>query len=365
VDWRSGAIEMLYTMTDLVRVLVQPTGVFRRICASKRGYGDLYLLLAIELLLVAPLGVTTHLMRLSYDIPGGLIGLWGAYIHYALAPGLLVFAAGWIAYAILRRVGKKLDVWAVASLLAYTWVPHTLIIALSVFAGRLFGDATWMPHHAHNGPSVIASVIAFGPSVGFAAIALRTALSITPDETDEQPPTSGPRFRFAAAAAGLILLSALGSSVQSVASNWNAIRPVMPGDSVPSFSVIELDGGRLQGTDIRGQVALIDFWATWCGPCVAAMPHLERLHRQLEPEGLRMVSINTEAHNLNAVRQFAQEQGLSFPIYIDGGTMQQRFRVQSFPSMFLVDRSGTVRHVHIGSTSMVTLRNQLQALLRQ
>ena len=155
----------------------------------------------------------------------------------------------------------------------------------------------------------------------------------------------------------------LGVGAWRVHDQWDSLRPILPGDRVPTFALRDLDGRRITDGSLSGRVTLIDFWATWCRPCVAAIPHLETLHRELGPRGLTLLSVNTEPDNIEGVRAFAHERGLTFPIYVDGGPMQAQFRVQTYPTLLIVDGSRTVRHVHIGSTSVVTLRREVEALL--
>ena len=136
------------------------------------------------------------------------------------------------------------------------------------------------------------------------------------------------------------------------------------GKEFPDFTATDaLTGRKFSLSNLRGKVVLIDFWATWCGPCIAAMPHMKKLYDDLGPKGLTFVSVNTEPDNLIGVREFVAKNELRFPVYVDSGAMRRRFMVDTFPTVMMVDRNNVIRHIHIGSTSIKTLRREAEALL--
>ena len=110
---------------------------------------------------------------------------------------------------------------------------------------------------------------------------------------------------------------------------------------------------------------MIDFWATWCTPCVISMPYLEQVYQDYKDKDFVFVSVNTERTNQVAVREFLEEQKLHFPVYVDSGHLQSRLRVTTYPTAILIDKKGVVRHIHIGATSMITIRNGIDKLLAE
>ncbi|MEZ4270308.1 MAG: TlpA disulfide reductase family protein [Myxococcota bacterium] len=343
------------TPWKFLRVLFEPRRVFADVARVGQGFGYLWLFLALEFALLNPLAIATHIARISYDPLGGLLGVWSAYIHFALQPAIGVFVLGIILYYYLRRTPQRLDIWAAASVLAYAWVPHTLGVGLITIASSLGWTASGTLGRGLN-------AWLFLPSIVLVMIALWVCKKpIEPDR--DVPPRFDWRLGSFAGVVTLIFALALASQVKHVLHQWDRVRPVMPEDAMPAFQISDLQGRTLRHTDLLGHVALIDFWATWCGPCVAAMPHLEALHRSFASRGVRLVSINTEPESRPLVTTFVQEHGLSFPVYVDDGRLQREFRVQNFPTLFLVDRLGKVREIHIGSVSMVTLKEQIEHLL--
>lgn len=136
--------------------------------------------------------------------------------------------------------------------------------------------------------------------------------------------------------------------------------PVEVGTSAPDFAARDLDGGPVSLSDLRGEVVLLNIWATWCPPCREEMPSMERLHQRLGPEGLRVVavSIDAEAGTFDAsgrpggnVADFVQEMGLTFDTWRDpSGRIQQTYRTTGVPESFVIDRTGTIVKKVIGPT---------------
>ena len=116
----------------------------------------------------------------------------------------------------------------------------------------------------------------------------------------------------------------------------------------PDFALPAMDGSELRLSDLKGQVVMINFWATWCGPCRQEMPLLQQLQVKYEPLGFTLVGINVEPESAGA-RAWLEKVPVTFPILFDRqNQVAERFGVQGMPSSVFVDRSGRVRHVHRG-----------------
>ena len=112
----------------------------------------------------------------------------------------------------------------------------------------------------------------------------------------------------------------------------------------------DVDGGQLRLADLKGQVVMINFWATWCGPCRQEMPLLQQLHAKFEPLGFTMLGVNVEPDSAAAVQWLGQHARMvAFPIVFDtDNKVADQFGVMGMPSSVLVDRAGQVRYVHRG-----------------
>jgi peroxiredoxin len=105
----------------------------------------------------------------------------------------------------------------------------------------------------------------------------------------------------------------------------------------------------LQAALERGPV-LVDFWATWCRPCLASLPSVQALHERWRERGLTVIGVSIDGpRNFARVRPFAQRLGLGYPIVIDeDGSLQQRFRVSAVPTSVLIEPGGRIARVHTG-----------------
>lgn len=136
--------------------------------------------------------------------------------------------------------------------------------------------------------------------------------------------------------------------------------PVEVGSRAPEFQAFELDGTPVSLADLRGEVVLLNIWATWCPPCREEMPSMQRLHEELHDEGLRIVAVSIDAApgKLDAsgrpggdVAEFVRRMGLTFDIWHDpSGRIQQTYRTTGVPESFVVDRDGIIIKKVIGAT---------------
>jgi peroxiredoxin len=129
--------------------------------------------------------------------------------------------------------------------------------------------------------------------------------------------------------------------------------PVEPqlvrGNRAPAFDLPRLEGGgRVALEDLGGQVALVNFWATWCKPCEEEMPAMERLFSRLSPDGFQLVAIAVD-EDTEDVRRFQERLGVSFPILLDPDqTVSRAYQTTGFPESLLVDVDGRIVERYIG-----------------
>lgn len=144
-------------------------------------------------------------------------------------------------------------------------------------------------------------------------------------------------------------------------SESGAIYAPEKGQPAPDFTLENLDGEPMALEDLRGKVVLLNFWATWCGPCRVEMPALESRHQQY-PEQLAVVGIDFDEPKEN-VAAFMEEFGLTFPILLDpGAVVQDAYRIRGYPTSVFLDQDGTVQIVHIGIMAEDQLDDYLQEL---
>ncbi|GEM_PF-1444430 len=142
------------------------------------------------------------------------------------------------------------------------------------------------------------------------------------------------------------------------------------GQPAPDFTLPDLDGKPHRLSDLRGRVVIIDFWATWCRPCVMAMPLVDKVQREHRERGVAVLGVNLEGRDkIEQVRKFVDGRGVGFTILVGGmmgNGLDRVYGVTGIPTTFVVDRDGVVRHRHIGYRENLDqlLSGQIAALLK-
>jgi cytochrome c biogenesis protein CcmG, thiol:disulfide interchange protein DsbE len=136
--------------------------------------------------------------------------------------------------------------------------------------------------------------------------------------------------------------------------------PVEVGTRAPNFVASDLDGRPMSLEDLRGEVVLLNIWATWCAPCREEMPSMQRLHDRFSADGFRVVAVSIDSETGQRlgvappggdVRSFVQEYDLTFDVWLDpAGEIQRIYRTTGVPESFLIDRDGAIVKKVIGAT---------------
>jgi cytochrome c biogenesis protein CcmG, thiol:disulfide interchange protein DsbE len=128
-------------------------------------------------------------------------------------------------------------------------------------------------------------------------------------------------------------------------------RPLVAGDDAPSYAAMDLAGDTVRLVDLRGEVVVLNLWATWCHPCREEMPALQALHEALADRGLRVVGVSIDGRSsADLIPGFLEEVGVTFPILRDPEERVVRaFTTMGVPETFLIGRDGTLLHRWIGA----------------
>lgn len=149
--------------------------------------------------------------------------------------------------------------------------------------------------------------------------------------------------------------------------NWSRMGPLPPGET-PAFAVSMLQGDVLDARACKGKVSVITFWATWCPACRDELGTLDDLSAEYAGQtDVQFVAVNREGVAAGEARAiadaYARERGLALPVAVDDGAMARTFRVGPIPHTVVLDRSGTIRHVHQGRVSAGTIKGEVDELL--
>lgn len=132
----------------------------------------------------------------------------------------------------------------------------------------------------------------------------------------------------------------------------------------PNFSVTTLDGSRIALDDLQGKVVLLDFWATWCGPCREALPHIRDIAKKFQGEPLVILSVSLDSDE-HTWKEFVAKHEMTWPQAYDGGfngSIAKMFLVTAIPHTFTIDADGVLQDEHIGDAS---IEGKLKKLIAQ
>jgi len=172
--------------------------------------------------------------------------------------------------------------------------------------------------------------------------------------------------RLASAAKGELVADASGNVPQYVSP--------LKGKPAPDFTLQDLSGKKVSLADFKGKALLINFWATWCGPCKVETPWLVELRNQYAAKGFEVLGISAEGDDLQpsdkegwakdkaAIAKFVKEEKMPYPVLINGDSISKPYGgIDAMPTSFYVDRSGNVVNVQLGLTS----KDDMEANIRK
>jgi len=141
----------------------------------------------------------------------------------------------------------------------------------------------------------------------------------------------------------------------------------LTGRAAPDFALKSSSGDNLRLSEYRGDVVMVNFWATWCGPCRQEMPLLDELYSRYERVGFSLLGVNIDDDSRKAMNMVS-ELGVSFPVLFDARKeVSKLYEVEAMPVTVLIDREGTIRYVHHGYKPGYEDKylDQIRSLLRE
>jgi cytochrome c biogenesis protein CcmG/thiol:disulfide interchange protein DsbE len=123
--------------------------------------------------------------------------------------------------------------------------------------------------------------------------------------------------------------------------------------SAPDFSLKSFDGREITLSQLKGKVVLLDFWATWCGPCKESIPHLIQLYKNYREKGFEVVGMNVDKGDGETVRRFVTSMDIPYPVIIAPEDVVRSYRVTGIPVIFLIDKKGMIRQKVVGFSGAI------------
>jgi thiol-disulfide isomerase/thioredoxin/outer membrane lipoprotein-sorting protein len=122
----------------------------------------------------------------------------------------------------------------------------------------------------------------------------------------------------------------------------------LEGKPAPSFTLKTLDGKSVSLSSLKGNVVVLDFWATWCGPCREGLPHIDKIAKDRAADGVKVFAVNLQ-EDASQIQPFVQQNNLSLPVLLDSdGGVAQKYMAEAIPETVIIDKQGTVQKVIVG-----------------
>ena len=136
-----------------------------------------------------------------------------------------------------------------------------------------------------------------------------------------------------------------------------------PTPPAPPFTLRTLDGRSMRLQDYKGKVVVLDFWATWCKPCIASMPHLNQMQQRYAGRGLVVVGVSMDDLGSSEVKRFADDMGVKFRLAMaDDRVLDAYGPIRALPTTYFIDRKGAVARRVVGYIDVETLESYLREL---
>ncbi len=136
-----------------------------------------------------------------------------------------------------------------------------------------------------------------------------------------------------------------------------------PGDPAPAFTLPDLEGRTVTLESFRGRPVVIDFWATWCAPCVFQIPVLNAFQEAHRGDGVAVLGISVDSEGRDVVAAFAQEHDIRYPVLLGSEALAWEYGAPGFPALVVLDAEGRIDSLHLGVVDRDDLEEAVQAVL--
>ena len=144
--------------------------------------------------------------------------------------------------------------------------------------------------------------------------------------------------------AGVLLIAFLSTGIGAIGQG-----KLQPGDAAPAFNLPDLNGKQFSSAELKGNVVLLDLWATWCEPCIADLPIYKKFFERYGSRGLRVVGIAVESGWAKDIQPHVAKHGIRYPVLVGDENVVGAYQLIGFPTTYLIDRDGKIAKKYIGT----------------
>ena len=139
---------------------------------------------------------------------------------------------------------------------------------------------------------------------------------------------------------------------------------VLAQELAPDFTLTDIDGSEFSLGDFEGRVVLLDFFATWCGPCISEIPHLRSLHEEFGDDLVIIsISVSPSSDSVANLQEFRQDYEMTWTIARDTAGMSDDYGIQYIPTLVVIDQEGYIKHQHVGLTDESVLHEEIISII--
>ncbi len=135
------------------------------------------------------------------------------------------------------------------------------------------------------------------------------------------------------------------------------------GTAAADFTLQDLNGKSVRLSDYRGKVVILDFWATWCPPCRASIPGLEKIYKAYKDKGLVILAVSLDQGEWDSVKSFGSEYGITYTILKGDDEVSDKYQVRTIPMLLVINKEGRITKRYLGFGNDEDLENNVKAIL--